>query len=56
MNRRDHVRVVDVHESRARDVGERRRFKFDLGEAATYGFVRLRERNAAGQVLLDAKP
>ena len=43
-------------ESRARDVGERRRFKFDLGEAATYGFVRLRERSAAGQVLLDAKP
>ena len=43
-------------ESRARDVGERRRFKFDLGEAATYGFVRLRERNAAGHVLLDAKP
>lgn len=43
-------------ESRAREVADRRRFKFDLGEAATYGFVRLRERNASGQVLVDAKP
>jgi spermidine synthase len=42
-------------ESRAREVGERRRFKFDLGDAATYGFVHLRERNPAGQVLHDAK-
>ena len=43
-------------EARAREVGADRKFRFDLGDAATYGFVHLRERNAAGQVLRDVKP
>ena len=43
-------------EARARAVGADRKFRFDLGDAATYGFVQLRERNAAGQVLRDVKP
>lgn len=42
-------------ESRAREVAADRKFQFDLGEAATYGFVHLRERNG-GSVLRDAKP
>jgi spermidine synthase len=43
-------------EARARKVGAERRFRFDLGETATYGFVPLRERNGAVQVLRDVKP
>lgn len=43
-------------ESRARNTAAERKFRFDLGDAATYGFTQLRERNAAGQVLRDVKP
>jgi spermidine synthase len=43
-------------EMRARTVATERRFLFDMGEAATYGFVHVREKNVAGQVLRDAKP
>ena len=43
-------------ETRAREVAVQRNFRFDLGDAATYGFVYARERISAGQVLRDVKP
>jgi spermidine synthase len=50
-----HLRVEDL-QARARKVSTEKRFRFDLGEVAGYGFLPLREPVAEGRVLLDAKP
>lgn len=50
-----HLRVEDL-QARARKVSTEKRFPFDLGEVAGYGFLPLREPVAEGRVLLDAKP
>ncbi len=42
--------------ARARKLSEEKKFRFDLGEAVKAGFTHARERNAAGRVLVDAKP
>ncbi len=47
---------VEELEARARKVSTEKRFRFDMGEAARYGFLPLREPVAEGKVLLDAKP
>jgi spermidine synthase len=50
-----HLRAEDL-QARARKVSTEKRFRFDLGEVAGYGFLPLREPVAEGRVLLDAKP
>lgn len=47
---------ADELEARARRISIDKRFRFDMGEAAGHGFFHAREPNAAGKVLLDAKP
>jgi spermidine synthase len=42
--------------ARARALSKAKGFRFDMGEAAGYGFVHARERNVADKVLLDVKP
>lgn len=44
---------ADDLEARARKISGERKFRFDMGDAAAFGFFHARERNADGRVLLD---